>query len=147
MPETDAEKLFNAGLELLAQGNTLSALSCFEKAAQVEDRPVYTCHLALCIAKERGQFQLAVALCEKAIGREPQNPVHYLNLGRIFVIAGKKENAIKTFREGLRYEKDQQIIDELERLGTRKPPIVPFIRRNNPINKYLGILMTKLRLR
>jgi tetratricopeptide (TPR) repeat protein len=147
MPENEGEKLFASGLKALDQGDTLSALALFEKAIQKEDKPVYSSHLALCIAKERGQFQLAVTLCEKAKAREPHNPVHYLNLGKLYLYAGKRTDAIRAFREGLSREKDQGIIDELNKLGTRKPPVIPFLKRSNPVNRFLGIILKKLGLR
>ena len=147
MPETGPDELFAAGLDALAHDDPLSALSLFEKAAQREDRPIFSSFLAFCIAKERGQFQLAVTLCEKAKAREPHNTVHYLNLGRIYLIAGKKDDAIRTFREGLGYEQDPKIIDELEKMGTRKPPFIASLKRSNPVNKYLGIILKRLGLR
>jgi len=147
MPETEAEKFFTSGIKALAEGHTLAALTLFEKAVQREEKPAYCSYLALCLAKERGQFQLAVTLCEKAKAREPQNTVHYLNLGRIYLYAGKKDDAIHTFREGLSREKDQEIIHELNKLGIRKPPALSFLKRSNPINRFLGIALKKLRLR
>jgi tetratricopeptide (TPR) repeat protein len=147
MPETETEKLFASGLKAFEQGDTLAALGFFEKAVQGEEKPAYCCYLALCLAKERGQFQLAVTLCEKAKAREPHNPLHYLNLGRIYLYAGKKDDAIRTFREGLRHEKDQAIIDELDKLGTRKPPVITFLKRSNPVNRFLGAALKKAGLR
>jgi len=144
---TESDELFSQGLEALARDETLSALSLFEKAKQKEDNPTLSSFLALCIAKERGQFRLAVTLCEKGKARDPHNPIHYLNLGRIYLIAGKKDDAIRTFREGLQYEQYREIIDELERLGTRKPPLIASLRRSNPVNKYLGIVLKRLGLR
>jgi tetratricopeptide (TPR) repeat protein len=147
MNDTEAERLFTRGLEALAEGNTLSALSFFEKAMYIQSSPVISSHYAFCIAKERGQVGKAIALCEEAITREPKNSLHYLNLGRIYLIDNNKTDAIKTFREGLNYEANQQIVEELNKLVIRKPPIFPFLKRSNPINKYLGIILKKLRLR
>ena len=146
MPD-EGEKLFASGLEALAAHNTLSALVLFEKAVAKEDRPVYSSHLAYCVAKERGQFQLAVTLCEKAIARDPRTPVHYLNLGKIFLLAGKQAEAVRTFREGLASEKDQRLVDELDRLQTRKPQVFSFLSRDNPINRVLGKVLKKTGLR
>ncbi len=147
MASTEGEKLFNKGSNALARGDTLAALAYFERAVQIEDCPLYSSHLAFCIAKERGQYQLAVTLCEKAIAKEPKSSVHRLNLGRIYFIAQKRSDAIRTFREGLQYERNQHIIDELEKLGTRKPPFIPFLKRENFINKYLGIFLRRIGLR
>lgn len=111
------------------------------------DIPQYASCFAYCIARERGQYQLAMTLCEKAIAREPENTLHYLNLGRVFLLAGKKTEALDVFRRGVSQERDQRIIDELNRLGERKPPVFPFLKRSNPLNKYLGMLLKRLGLR
>lgn len=147
MLDTEAERLFNKGLEHLANGDTLSALSCFEKAIKIEDKPAIWSYFAFCIAKERGQLSKAISLCGEAIKKDPVNSAHYLNLGRIYLLANKKAEAINIFREGLNYEANQQIVDELNRLIIRKPPVIPFLKRDNPINKYLGIILKRLRLR
>ncbi len=142
-----AERLFASGLRALSQRDTLSALTLFEKAVQKEEKPAYCCYLALCIARERGQFQLAVTLCEKAKAREPQNTLHYLNLGKVYLYAGKIDDAVRTFREGLSHGHDQEIVNELTRLGTRKPPAISFLKRSNPINRTLGKILKKMGLR
>ncbi len=143
MPVKEAEELLKKGSDALAQGNTLSALSCFEKAINIEDSPIISSYYAFCIAKARGQVNRAISLCEEAIKKEPENSLHYLNLGRIYLITNNREDAIKTFREGLNYEANQQIVDELNRLVIRKPSIIPFLKRSNPINKYLGIILRR----
>jgi tetratricopeptide (TPR) repeat protein len=150
VPGREAEGLFREGLEALAQGNTLSALSSFEKAISLEKTPILSSCYAFCIAQARGQVHKAISLCEEAIQEEPDNPQHYLNLGRIYLVDHNKERAIGIFREGLKHESNQQIIDELKRLGPRKSPIIPFLKRSNPINKHLGIMLrgkNKLRIR
>ena len=141
MPGGEVEELFREGLEALARGNTLSALSSFEKARSIENTPIISSSYAFCIAKARGQVSKAISLCEEAIKKEPNNSQHYLNLGRIYLIGHNRESAIKIFRVGLSYESNQQIVDELNKLGTRKPPVIPFLKRTNPINKHLGIML------
>jgi tetratricopeptide (TPR) repeat protein len=144
---TEAEGLYEKGVEAADRGSWLTALAWFEKAVQLDDKPVYHSCLAACIAKERGQYNKAVRLCREAIEKEPENPVHYLNLGRISLFQGRKEEAMALFREGLKHGYEKRIIDELERLGTRKKPVISFLHRNNPVNKYLGIILKKMRIR
>jgi tetratricopeptide (TPR) repeat protein len=141
--ETHLEK----GVEFLTQGDMLSALYHFEKAFSMDNSALISSYYAFCIAKERGQFSKAISLCKEAIREEPQNPSLYLNLGRIYHLSNRKADAVKTLREGLKFEANQQIVEELTKLGTRKPPVLPFLKRNNPLNKYLGIILKKLRLR
>jgi len=141
------ERLLEKGVEAISQGKMTSALSHFEKALSIENGPVISSYFAFCIARERGQISKAISLCSEAIRKDTQNPIHYLNLGRIYLLAGIKLDAVKILREGLKYEENQQIITELNRLGARKPPIFPFLKRSNPLNKYPGILLGKLGLR
>ncbi len=147
MTLTEAEELFEKGVNAADKGNWVVALACFEKVVQAEGKPAASSYLAVCIARERGQFNKAEVLCREALDKEPENPVHYLNLGRIQLFQGRKTEAIQSFREGLSHGVEKRIIEQLNRLGTRKRPVLSFLERDNPINKCLGILLTKLRLR
>lgn len=142
-----AEELFQKGKRAIRDGNTLTALVCFEKAREIENSPEIGSFYAFCIAKERGKFQRAFELCRNALEKEPANPVHYLNLGRLYLLLNNKPEAIKCFREGLAIEQNPDIIEELQKLGTRKRPPIPFLKRSNPLNKYIGLLLKKTGLR
>lgn len=143
MPGQEAERIFQEGLIFLEQGNSLAALACFERALAFEQLPVYRSYHALCIAKERGQARRAEEICRAAASDDPENPVIYLNLGRVLMMADKKPEAIEAFRSGLQCGPNEEIIRELTMLGTRKPPVLPFLRRTHPLNKYLGILFRR----
>lgn len=69
-------------------------------------------------------------------------PVLYLNLGRAHVAAGRKQDAVEAFSKGIGYDRGhRELKKELELLGIRKQPLLPFLSRSNPINKYIGILL------
>ena len=142
-----AEELFKKGLEALASGKKIPALASFEKALELEDNPAFYSYFALCIAKERGQVRRAIKLCEEALQKDRENTAHYLNLGKILLHAGNRDDAVMVFRVGLNYGPNLMIIDELNKLVTRKPPVISFLNRTNPINKYLGFIFNKLGLR
>lgn len=143
----EAEKLFTKGVEAIKNGNVVSALVFFEKATRLDNNPTNRSYLAFCIARERGQFKKAISLCEEALNEEPENPVHYLNLGRVYILAGQKTEAMRLLREGLTHEENREIVDELIGLGMRKPPVLPLLKRQNLLNRYLGIILTRLGLR
>lgn len=147
MLNQETKKLFDKGIETLTEGNIVAALSYFEKALKIEENPVISSFFAFCIAKERGQVQKAIVLCTDAIKEDPENSFHYLNLGKILLLKKEKEEAVNIFRQGLQYEENQQIEDELNKLGTRKSLIIPFLKRSNLINKYLGLILSRLKLR
>jgi tetratricopeptide (TPR) repeat protein len=147
MHTVTSEELFKKGLEALAGGKMLPALASFEKALEIEDNPAIYSYLALCIAKERGQVRKAIRLCEEALKKDGENTAHYLNLGKILLRAGNQDDAIMVFRGGLKHGTNVLIIDELNKLVTRKRPVISFLNRNNPINKYLGMIFKKLGIR
>jgi predicted Zn-dependent protease len=144
MIDTNHETLFKKGIESLARNEWTSALACFEKATGLRDNPIYKSYLALCIARERGQTNRAVSMCMDALESDPESSVIYLNLGKIYLMQGKPEEAIKAFRNGLGQEGNDQIVEELERIGTRRPSPLSFLKRDHPINKYLGILLARV---
>lgn len=147
MPDRELNNLIKKGVAAVEKGNTLLALVHFEDAAKLEDSPLVHSYLAFCLAKERRQLQKALTLCAEALQREPNNPVHYLNLGRIYLLAGQKTRAIQTLRRGLKAGRNRQIVDELKRLGHRRQPVLGTLGREHPLNKYLGILLKKLGMR
>src|SRR5208337_628702 len=140
MHTVTADELFKRGVEELASGKMILALGSFEKAMELEDNPAFYSYYALCIAKERGQVKRAIKLCEDALQKDGENSAHYLNLGKILLQAGNHDDAIMVFRGGLKYLNNLPIIEELNKLATRKPPVISFLNRNNPINKFLGII-------
>jgi len=147
MIDINPDALFKKGLESLARNEWTAALACFEKAAGLLNIPIHNSFLALCIARERGQTNKAVALCREALEAEPDNSILYLNMGKIYLMQGKTEEAIEILRKGLTQGTNEQIIAELGRIGTRRPPPLSFLSRDNPLNKYLGIILSRLGLR
>ena len=147
MVNPKSKQLFDKGIDALSEGKILAALSCFENAFAIEEDPLISSFIAFCIAKERGDVQKAISLCNAAIRKEPENSFHYLNLGKIYLLRKDTKEAINILRQGLKYEENQQIADELIKLGTRKPPVIPFLKRSNSINKYLGMILSRLKLR
>ena len=147
MSTTKATDLIRKGMAALNEGSTLVAMVHFEDAMKLDDSPTARSYLAFCLAKERHQIGRAASLCLSALQEEPNKSLHYLNLGRIYLLAGEKTRAIKTFRKGLKVERNQQIIHELKNLGLRQPPVVKALDRENPLNKCLGILFHKIGMR
>src|SRR6266545_1705018 len=99
-----ADKLLTDGMRELDRGNARGALSYFEEAVRLVRSPEILSNLAYCLAKEKGEFDTAVSLCNEAIEDDSANIIHYLNLGRVYLLSGKKTEAIRVFRNGLLYE-------------------------------------------
>ena len=140
-------ELVKKGIAFLHDNNRLAALACFDKAFVFGKSPELLSYLSYCIAAERGQIYEALKLCNNALSQEPDNPVHYLNLGRIYLHTGKKEEALLTLRKGLSFGENKTIKSILEKIGTRDKPVLPFLPRNSFLNKYIGLLLHRLKLR
>lgn len=138
------DDLIRKAEEALQNGDTLVALLHLERACAVQPLPGVKAKLAFCLAKERRQYQKAMALCREALQEEPDNPDHYYQLSRIYMIAGQKRQAIKALRKGLKFKRYQPIINELNRLGTRKQPVFSSLPREHILNRSAGIIFAKL---
>ncbi len=72
-------------------------------------------------------------------------PVFYLNLGRAYLKGNRKAEAVGAFQEGLKNDPENHDLQwELRKLGRRTRPPIPFLRRSSPINKSIGLLVSKV---
>lgn len=149
---------------LLRRRSPRSALSLLSEAIeQHPDNPFLLSYYGCLTAVVNKNFDFGVQTCKQALrtlkervpsvggreGRERRKslyPVFYLNLGRAYLAADMKKLAIDSFKKGLKIDPgDRDLGWELSRLGRRKSSPVPFISRSNPINKYIGKLLHKLK--
>lgn len=95
-------------------------------------------------------YDNGVDVCKNAIdileqdvpfGKEDFYPLFYLNLGRAYLAGGNKKNAAEAFKKGLEADpRDSDLLWEVSKIGMRRKPVVPILKRSNPINKYIGRL-------
>jgi tetratricopeptide (TPR) repeat protein len=145
--EESAEREFEQMLAALAVEDTQVALVHIEKALRLRDAPEWYSYLGFCIARQRGQHRKALELCQVSLDAEPENPAHYLNLGRVHLAKGDKPEALRVLREGMARGGSPELAQQLDRIGMRSPPVIRMLSRRNPINRYLGILLSRLGLR
>ena len=146
-PAGEAEREFARAREALAEENCVVALAHLEKALKLVDNPSWYSYLGYCIAKERGQVRKGIELCQAAMELERDNADHFFNLGKLHLVANNKDEALRVFREGMAKGGNGEIERKLGELGTRKPPLFPFLARDNPLNRYVGLFLRRLGLR
>lgn len=147
------------------RGDTLHGLIALECAPHLRRIPAVESYLGYCIARERGRLREAVRLCQSAVDAEPDNPVHYLNLGRVFLVAQDKATAVAAFWKGVakapgaetgvlakraqrgHSREHNLILEELRRLGIRKKAPFPSLDRKHPLNRVTGKVLATLGLR
>lgn len=153
MSKSEAEAHFQRGLTLMKEGNYQEASGYFREAIRrdrsqdlFEKEAKYLSYYGLCLALGEGKVAEGLNFCKKAIEEDVFQPYFYLHLGKVYLKKGSKRKAIKAFRQGLEFDKgNEQIKSELEQLGARKMPFFPFLSRNHPLNKYIGILLARIR--
>jgi tetratricopeptide (TPR) repeat protein len=144
--------------ELLAKGRRGEAYRLLQLAVvKYDEDPFLLSYFGYLTALLEGKYRngiesckLAIVLLEKKFLRgtedveERLNAVLYLNLGKAYLAAGKKKDAVDTLQKGLHFDKQNKDLQkELEILGIRKYIPVPFLDRSNMINEFLGRLLRK----
>ncbi len=104
-----------------------------------------------------GRYRSGIDACTRAItlferkvlrgeedAEDSQAGPLYLNLGKAYLAAGKRKEAVKTLNAGLKFNKqDRELMAQLERIGVRKFIPVPFLKRSNPINEFIGRMLRR----
>lgn len=138
--------------KLLRRRQEMSALTTLREALdRFPSDPFLLSYYGCMVALVEHNPKKGIKICIDAIkrlensmpfGSEFFYPVFYLNLGRAYLTNNNKRKALQAFGEGLRHEPDNHdLIWELKKLGTRRKVPIPFLRRGNPINKYIGMLL------
>lgn len=143
---TQSDLLRNA-LEALEKNSFIEALMLLEQADEQQCSPMVCSYLAYCRAMVKREYAAAIRLCNEALRDEPANADHYLNLGRIYILAGKRGNALPIFRRGIKLGKNPQLMAELKKFDPRKPPVFSSLPRDHSLNRIVGKLSSRFGIR
>ncbi len=132
----------------IKRSNYADAVKFLEQALKISpENPVYLSTMGLCESMMgdpvKGEEKCMLAL--QLAGRE-RDPMLYVNLGRVVLERGDRMKARDYFTKAYRMDNtNAPAALELSRMGVRKKPVVPFLGRNHPLNKYLGRLRHQLK--
>jgi tetratricopeptide (TPR) repeat protein len=137
----DKNYLLKKALYLTKKGYYKAALKCFEEEKCYMLRPFAMSYYALCLARVKKDYENAISLCITALKRAFYSPEIYVNLGRILILSDRKAHALKAFRKGLMLDDTHPgLIRERHAMGLRRRPLIPYLSRENPVNKFFGVL-------
>jgi tetratricopeptide (TPR) repeat protein len=144
-----AETRFQRGLVALEAGRHLEALALFEAALELERRlgssapqARYLSYYGLCLASDGRHLREGAEYCRQAIALEFYNADLFWNYGRVLLLCDRRREAFAALVKGLSVQKNHQaILRELSRMGWRRPPVLAFLPRGNPLNIVLGKLL------
>jgi tetratricopeptide (TPR) repeat protein len=146
MPDNSGLAEFKQGVSLLRKGHSAEALEYLRRAAELKQQnPYYLSFLGVSMGRAQGKWTAAVDLCKTALSIRRNEPQLYLNLAEVYVSAGRRDRAIEILDTGSRYcGKDAGIGRMRGRLGRRRSPVLPFLGRDNLLNRSLGGLRYRL---
>ena len=87
-----------------------------------------------------------VAFCEEALRRGCDDADALWRLALVYQATFQRERAVRAVRRGLQQDGGHPgLVDLIITLGIRRPPVLSFLKRSHPFNKYLGLLRHRLR--
>ena len=96
-------------------------------------------YYGVCVAMVKRRYADAVNYCNVSLKANFMDADHRANLAMVFLERNDREKAIETLNEGLRLQpRNRQIQKIFREIGRRRPPVIRFLPRDNPINVWLG---------
>jgi tetratricopeptide (TPR) repeat protein len=103
-------------------------------------------YYGLCVAMVRRRYAEAVKYCKISLKANFLDPDHRFNLARVYLERNDRRRAIEALNAGLRLSPRNRRLNALfNELGRRRPPVIPFLSRSNPLNIWLGKKLRKPR--
>lgn len=144
MPAATAEHMLEEGISLLRVDEIRLAHEQFKKCYASKPHetilPAVESYYGYTLALIENRTAEGFRLMHKALKGGFFRADFFLNLGKAYL---KKKNdrkqALSAFYNGLKYSPHHaEILSILQEIGTRRPPVVKFLRRAHPINVLLG---------
>lgn len=135
------------GIDEAKRGNTRLALKLLKGSVDAPYLPEAKAWYGYCLARERNEFRQGISLCNEARQNKPRSSDIYLALGRIYLLAGKRNSTIRALHKGLQLDNNREIYRLLDSIGIRKPPVFRFLDRDSMVNVTSGRLFAMIGLR
>ncbi len=108
---------------------------------------LFLSYLGCAVARTQGRPSEGLALCEQAVKVEFYQPENWANLADVLVLCGRRCEAMNAVEQGLDIDSRFGRLREIHRrLGKRRPPVVGFLARANPVNHLLGLVRSRVGL-
>jgi Flp pilus assembly protein TadD len=142
MMDTEAFREFKTGLTLLRDNYAIRALPHMRRAVDLDkNNPYYLSYLGVVLARSEGKWGEAERLCDSAVRMKRNQAQLYLNLAEVYSAAGRRGEAVEALQTGLKYaRRDVRLTIAMNKLTSRRRPVLSFLGRRHPLNRQLGII-------
>lgn len=141
-------QILTRGVEAATRGQYALALPLLAAVYQVVPADKYPQGLSsygLSLSKIEHKNKVGAELCEKAIGLQPYEGLHWANLVRLYIGVKNRKKAVEVLEKGLKkLRNDEALIRVRTEIGYRKAPYFRFLRRQHPLNKLYSRTSTML---
>jgi Flp pilus assembly protein TadD len=130
------------GLQAFQARDLSAAHSAFERAHRKDPRdPRCMSWYGVTLVLVERNSNLGQLLCDQALRGAGAAPELLLNQARVHLALNQRERAVRSVARGLELWPDEPtLVVAREALGSRRAPVLPFLSRNNPVNRLLGRL-------
>jgi hypothetical protein len=118
------------------------AHAAFERAHRRDPRgPIYMSWYGLTLVLVEKNSNLGVSLVDQALRAAGPSPELLLNSARVHLALNQRERAVRAVARGLElWPEDQRLLLAQAVMGSRREPVISFLSRGNPLNRFLGRL-------
>ena len=144
----DIAQAVNVGIAATDRGDYQGALKIFSAVyttIPADKMPDGLSSYGLCLARVEGKRKMGAELCQKAIQLQSYEAKHRANLVRVYIVAKNRKKAVETLDDSMRkLRNDPELLRVRQEIGYRQAPMLTFLPRQNPINKFFGIYAARL---
>ena len=141
-PVDGSAATFEDGLAAYRGGDAVGAHTLFERShrrAPTDARMMSWYGLTLVLVERNSN--LGILYTDQALRIAGPEPELLLNQARAHLALGQRERAVKAIMRGLSASPlDPALKAAQSSMGWRRRPVIPFLGRSNPLNRWLGTL-------
>ncbi len=138
------------GIELCRQGDWQEGLYWLSLAAEAKTESdelpaLFYAYLGYGVARYQKQQLQGLKLCRRAVELEFYQPESYDFLARTHLLIGDRRAAYDVVERGLEVDSTHERLLALRaELGERRQPVLSFLPRRHPLNRWLGLTRHRL---
>lgn len=107
--------------------------------------PIASSYLGHALARQ-GRLREGRQRCEEAARAQFYQPEVLANLAHVYLLSGERRRSFAVVQRGLKLDPGHRGLNALlDELGERRPPVLRFLSRGNPLNLFLGRVRHALR--
>ena len=138
------KELAEKGIELCQRNRWKEGLPYLAQVAEADHADdtlpeTFYSYLGYGISIVENRLKEGLLLCEHSVKMNFLSSENFANLAAVHLLSKNRIKALKAIEKGLALDAQHpSLIKQMHKMGWRRPPVIGFLNRDNPLNKYLG---------